>query len=106
MFDEASSWWSSDKKVLPDSNNIKETLQQKMGEQTVHIWSSVDAPEEPSNIGNDELDKTQPSRDDERKAPTPQLRRIERIPKPNPKYANAAILEDSLKEPEIYEEAS
>ena len=30
---------------------------------------------------------------------------MERIRKPNPKYANSAILEDGVKEPETYEEA-
>lgn len=104
MFDEASSWWSPDKKVLPDSNNIEETLQQKMGEQTTHIWSSVDAPEDPSDTYEKEV--TQPSEPGERETPPPQLRWTERIRKPNPKYANAAIIEDCVKEPETYEEAS
>lgn len=106
VFDEASSWWSPEKKVLPDSNNIEEILQQKMEEQTAHIRSSTDAPEEPSDIDVGEQEETQPSEAGEERTPPPQLRRTERIRKPNPKYANAAILEDSVQEPQTYEEAS
>lgn len=36
VFDEASSWWSSEKKVFPDSNDIEEILQEKMGEQIMY----------------------------------------------------------------------
>ncbi|KAI3500109.1 hypothetical protein L1887_35925 [Cichorium endivia] len=106
VFDEASSWWSSEKKVLPDSKDIEETLQRKMGEQTTHIWSSVDAPEDQSDTDNSEQEVTQPYDVTETETPPTQLRRSERIPKPNPKYANAAILDDGVKEPETYEEAS
>ena len=31
VFDEASSWWSSEKEVLPDSREFRDKLQQKMG---------------------------------------------------------------------------
>ncbi|KAG7016798.1 hypothetical protein SDJN02_21909, partial [Cucurbita argyrosperma subsp. argyrosperma] len=54
VFDEASSWWSSEKKVLPNSNNIKEILQQKMGEQTTHTQPNIGAFEDPSDIDVDE----------------------------------------------------
>ena len=48
--DGASLWWSYEKKVLIDSKNIEEILPHKAEEQTVYIWSSVDAPEDPSDI--------------------------------------------------------
>lgn len=105
VFDEATSWWSSEKKVLPDSENIEEVLKQKMGEQTAHIWSSVETPEDTSDTDVIEQEVTQTSDAGEREPPPPQLRRTERIRKPNPKYANAAILEDGVKESETYEEA-
>lgn len=34
VFDEASSWWSQQKVVLPDSKDLENMLQEKMGEQT------------------------------------------------------------------------
>ncbi|CAH1431622.1 unnamed protein product [Lactuca virosa] len=85
VFDEASSWWSLEKKVLPDSENIEEVLKQKMGEQTAHIWSSVDTPEDPSDTDVIKQEVTQTSNAGERETPPPQLRRTERIRKPNPK---------------------
>ncbi|KAJ9565416.1 hypothetical protein OSB04_001382 [Centaurea solstitialis] len=106
VFDEASSWWSSEKKALPDSKTIEEILQEKMGEQTAHIWSSVDAPDDPSDIDVTEQEETQSCEAGEEETPSPQLRRSKRILRPNPKYANTAILEDNVKEPETYEEVS
>ena len=104
-FDEASTWWSSEKKVLPDSN-IEEILQQKLGEQTTQIQSNVDAPENPSDIDIDKQEVTQSSESDKNETTHQQLRRSNRIRRPNPKYANAAIVEDRVYEPETYEEAS
>ena len=46
VFDEASSWWSSENEALPDSREIEEKLQQKMGEQTVRIQSRPDESED------------------------------------------------------------
>ena len=106
VFDEASSWWSLEKKALPDSNLIEEILQQKMGEQTTQIWSNINPPDDPSDVDVGERDATQPSEAGESETPPPQPRRSERILKPNPKYANAVTVEDNIKEPETYEEAS
>ena len=33
--------WHSEKKVLPDLDNIKKVIPQKMGEQPTYIWLSV-----------------------------------------------------------------
>lgn len=42
MFDEASLWWSLEKQVLPDSKEFEDKLQEKLGEHTVQIQSSLD----------------------------------------------------------------
>ena len=105
VFDEASSWWSSEKKDLPDSNNVEEILQQKMGEPTTHIQSNVDAPKDPSDIDVDEQEVTQSNESDTNETTHQQLRRSNRIRRPNPKYANAAMVEDEVNELETYEEA-
>ncbi|KAM1296015.1 hypothetical protein TB1_015131 [Malus domestica] len=46
VFDEASSWWFSDKEALPDSREIENKLQQKMREQIVRIQSRPDESED------------------------------------------------------------
>ena len=46
---------------------------------------------------------TQPSEPSEKEMAPQQLRRSERIQKPNPKYVNTTIIEDEIKEPETYE---
>ncbi|CAL2236842.1 unnamed protein product [Prunus armeniaca] len=91
VFDEASSWWSLEKEVFPNSREIEDKLQQKLGEQIISIRLS-------SNEHEDSLDDD----DDEQES---QLRRSTRVRKPNPKYANAAIEEEAV-EPETFEEAS
>ena len=49
---------------------------------------------------------TQSSKSDKNETTRQQLRRSNRIRRPNPKYANAAIVEDRVYELETYEEAS
>lgn len=46
VFNEASSWWSSEKEVLSDSKEIGDKLQQKMEEQIAQIQQSSDEPED------------------------------------------------------------
>ncbi|KAE8665560.1 PLAC8 family protein [Hibiscus syriacus] len=48
VFDEASSWWSSEKEVLPDSREFGDKLQQKMGEHDVQLQTSSDESEDPN----------------------------------------------------------
>lgn len=106
MFDEASSWWSSEKEVLSDSKEIGDKLQQKMGEHTAQIRQSSCELEDLDDGDNVELEVTQnpwqtglyqqpiekvrPS-EVEVSTPQSQVRRSTRIRKSNPKYANAAI---------------
>ena len=122
VFDEASSWWSSEKEVLSNSKEFEEKLQQKMGEQTPQILSSSHEAEDSYDDDNIEQEVTQnpwqtgvyyqPDEEGgpietEVSTPQSQLRRSTRIRKPNPKYANAAIEEEaSVKEPDTFEEAS
>ena len=46
VFDEASSWWSPQKEELPDSKEIEDNLQKKMGEQIVELHSTPEMDEE------------------------------------------------------------
>ncbi|KAE8736044.1 hypothetical protein F3Y22_tig00000218pilonHSYRG00253 [Hibiscus syriacus] len=119
VFDEASSWWSSEKEVLPDSREFGDKLQQNMGEHDVQLQTSSDESEDPN--GDDVEQRVtqnpwqtgvyqQPNEEGgpsetEESIPQSQLRRSTRIRRPNPKYANAAIIEEAT-EPETFEEAS
>ncbi|KAE8705435.1 hypothetical protein F3Y22_tig00110429pilonHSYRG01243 [Hibiscus syriacus] len=119
VFDEASSWWSLEKEVLPDSREFGDKLQQKMGEHDVQLQTSSDESEDPN--GDDVEQRVtqnpwqtgvyqQPNEEGgpsetEESIPQSQLRRSTRIRRPNPKYANAAIIEEAT-EPETFEEAS
>ncbi|KAE8704478.1 hypothetical protein F3Y22_tig00110450pilonHSYRG00264 [Hibiscus syriacus] len=119
VFDEASSWWSSEKEVLPDSREFGDKLQQKMGDHDVQLQTSSDESEDPN--GDDVEQRVtqnpwqtgvyqQPNEEGgpsetEESIPQSQLRRSTRIRRPNPKYANAAIIEEAT-EPETFEEAS
>ncbi|KAM2243153.1 hypothetical protein PS2_009934 [Malus domestica] len=48
VFDEASSWWSSENEVLPDFREFGEKLQQKMGEHTIQLQPSSDESGDPN----------------------------------------------------------
>uniref|UniRef100_A0A2N9JB62 Integrase catalytic domain-containing protein n=1 Tax=Fagus sylvatica TaxID=28930 RepID=A0A2N9JB62_FAGSY len=121
VFDEASSWWSSEKEVLSDSREFGDKLQQKMGEHTVQLQPSSDESGDPN--GDDVEQRVaqnpwqtgvyqQPNEEGgptetEESTPQSQLRRSTRTRRPNPKYANAAIVEEAtIIEPETFEEAS
>ncbi|KAE8669333.1 hypothetical protein F3Y22_tig00112249pilonHSYRG00290 [Hibiscus syriacus] len=115
----SSSWWSSEKEVLPDSREFGDKLQQKMGEHAIQLQTSSDELEDPN--GDDVEQRVtqnpwqtsvyqQPNEEGgpsetEESIPQSQLRRSTRIRRPNPKYANAAIIEEAT-EPEMFEEAS
>ncbi|KAE8708207.1 PLAC8 family protein [Hibiscus syriacus] len=110
---------SSEKEVLPDSREFGDKLQQKMGEHAVQLQTSSDESEDPN--GDDVEQRVtqnpwqtgvyqQPNKEGgpsetEESIPQSQLRRSTRIRRPNPKYANAAIIEEAT-EPETFEEAS
>ena len=119
VFDEVSSWWSSEKEVLPDSREFGDKLQQKMGEHTVQLQTSSDESGDPdgddveqrvtqnpwqTGVYQQSNEEGGPSETEE-STPQPQLRRSTRTRRPNPKYANAAIIEEAT-EPETFEEAS
>ena len=105
MFDEASSWWSSEKEALPYSREIEDKLQQKIGEQIARIQSRPDESED--SLDGDDVEQAEPqnawqtgvyqqpeedkSSELEVSTAQSQLRRSTRIWKPNPKYANATI---------------
>ncbi|KAF7823791.1 Retrovirus-related Pol polyprotein from transposon TNT 1-94 [Senna tora] len=105
LFDEASSWWSSEKEMLPEQKNEV---------QVVHLQSNEDSNDEhevtqspwqtgvyqQQNEAGETSEVVEP-------APQFQLRRSARVRKPNPKYANATTVEEeAATEPEFFEEAS
>lgn len=111
VFDESSSWWSSEKEILPDSDVFKDELQ------SARIQLSLGEVENAANgdIRDDETQSpwqtgvhgqlSEEGEPSETEAPIP-LRRSARTKKPNPKYANVAIVEDAnAKEPETFAEA-
>ncbi|KAJ8640206.1 hypothetical protein MRB53_016900 [Persea americana] len=109
VFDEASSWWSSNKEVLPDSEVFKEVSPFQLNSSETEVADEGEDIEEgiaqnPWQTGIYQ----RPSEEEEPSgARTPiALRRSTRSRKPNPKYANAAIVEEAdAKEPETFEEA-
>ncbi|KAM1781561.1 hypothetical protein ACFX11_040126 [Malus domestica] len=119
VFDEASSWWSSEKEVLPDSREFGEKLQQKMKEHTIQLQPSSDEAGDPNGDDVEQIVAQNPWQtgvyqqpneeggpsETEESTPQSQLRRSTRTRRPNPKYANAAIIEETT-EPETFEEAS
>ncbi|KAE8675430.1 putative RING/U-box superfamily protein [Hibiscus syriacus] len=88
MFDEASSWWSSEKEVLPDSREFGDKLQQKMGEHAVQLQTSSDESEDPND-------------DDVEQRVTQNPWQTSVYQQPN----EEAIIEEAM-EPETFEEAS
>ena len=111
VFDESSSWWSSEKEILPDLDVFKDELQ------SARIQLSLGEVENAANgdIRDDETQSpwqtgvhgqlSEEGEPSETEAPIP-LRRSARTKKPNPKYANVAIVEDAnAKEPETFAEA-
>ncbi|KAK3041270.1 hypothetical protein RJ639_001372 [Escallonia herrerae] len=101
VFDEASSWWSSDKEVLPDSDVFKEALESSQ----IHL--SLDEVDGTVDEGNAEEDVAQnpwqtgvyqqPSEEgDSSGVETPLLRRSTRTKKPNPNGYLVAPADSSL----------
>uniref|UniRef100_A0A2N9FG96 CCHC-type domain-containing protein n=1 Tax=Fagus sylvatica TaxID=28930 RepID=A0A2N9FG96_FAGSY len=111
VFDEASSWWSSEKEVLSDSREFGDKLQQKMGEHTVQLQPSLD---ESGDSNGDDVEQrvaqnpwqtgVTPGEDRLRleevqegeESLEPQLRRTMRHHKANHRYANAILTEDQV----------
>ncbi|KAE8657119.1 hypothetical protein F3Y22_tig00116996pilonHSYRG00002 [Hibiscus syriacus] len=54
LFDEASSWWSSENEVLPDSREFGDNLQQKIGEHTVQLQTRTD---ESRDLNDDNIEQ-------------------------------------------------
>ncbi|PHU15584.1 hypothetical protein BC332_16789 [Capsicum chinense] len=82
--------WSSDKEVLPKSDVLKDVVQSSQIQLGLGEAKHVD---DKDNV-------------EEVETPT-QLKKSTRFRKPNPKYANTAIVEEKgANEPEMFEEAS
>ncbi|KAJ0431334.1 putative RNA-directed DNA polymerase [Helianthus annuus] len=98
IFDEQSSWWSEDNQPLPDTSELQKELEVKLSF------------EEAESAGIDENDNAEPEvTEPVNEESEPDLRRSQRVRKPNPRYANMAnlaVVTDEFREPENYEEAS
>ncbi|GKV08051.1 hypothetical protein SLEP1_g19738 [Rubroshorea leprosula] len=121
VFDEASSWWSPQEIVLPDSKELEEKVQEKFGEDTCRLLDTKEVVEKEKEIAPERtvspwqtgvrepmIEETRQGEVEEaEQQPEQQLRRSTRERKPNPKYANIALIEASpVIEPENYEEAA
>ncbi|GKV15085.1 hypothetical protein SLEP1_g25886 [Rubroshorea leprosula] len=97
VFDEASFWRSPQEVVLPDSKELEEEVQEKLGEDTCRLLDTQEVVEKEKEIP---LERTvNPWQTG--------LRRFTRELKPNPMYANIALIEASpITEPKNYEEAA
>ena len=110
MFDDASSWWSTQQVILPDSKEIEDMIEEKMGEQKESVeeepWSSMEVKrhtQSPWQTGVHQREQRELQDEEEEVKEQPLLRRSTRQRKPNPKYANVAeVMEE--KEPTTYED--
>ncbi|KAG6471563.1 hypothetical protein ZIOFF_069007 [Zingiber officinale] len=116
VFDEASSWWTTEKEVLPESKDLEDKVQQKMREHIVQLQSGSDESGGPNDNDAEQRVAQSPwqtgiyqhPNEEERPneveelTPQSQLRRSTRTRRSNPKYANAAIVEEAV-EPETFE---
>ncbi|KAF3631125.1 hypothetical protein FXO37_28147 [Capsicum annuum] len=113
VFDESSSWWSSDKEVLPESDVLKDVVQSsqiqlglgkaKDADNKDNIEEGVAQYPWQTGVYQQPCEQAEPSGVE---TPT-QLRKSTRFRKPNSKYGNAAIVEEEgANEPKTFEEAS
>ncbi|KAJ8637380.1 hypothetical protein MRB53_011647 [Persea americana] len=134
VFDEASSWWSTDHNALPDSRELELETQEKMNSDVVSepvIEEPAEKPcleENPNQADTSSnpwrssvhqirnAEEARPSQLDEpeNEDNANKLRRSSRTQKPNPRYANCALTTawgattddaDSVYEPVSFEEA-
>ncbi|KAG6527483.1 hypothetical protein ZIOFF_009586 [Zingiber officinale] len=115
VFDEASSWWTTEKEVFPESKDLEDKVQQKMREHIVQLQSGSDELGGPNDNDAEQRVAQSPwqtgiyqhPNEEERPneveelTPQSQLRRSTRTRRPNPKYANTAIVEEAV-EPETF----
>jgi hypothetical protein len=113
VFDEASAWWSPEKVELPESHDFEE-VSEEIQEEEEALTPSEDKETSPSKVKNpwktgvhemisEESQLPQMKPDEPIQGP----RRTTRQSKPNPRYANAALVDESIPiEPSSYEEAA
>ncbi|KAL4559623.1 hypothetical protein LXL04_031766 [Taraxacum kok-saghyz] len=97
VFDETSSWWSPDYKAPPDSQNLTENLENSR----VRLNLNNDEVGTDEDIQDNPSAETNGNNDNETG-----VWRSTRLRKPNPRYANAAIIQEDVLEPESYDQAS
>ena len=114
VFDEASAWWSSEKVELPDSKGLEEVPEEIIEDEeeaqtpSENKEGSSVKPKSPWKTGVHHMTPEDPQLPQmELEEPIQKLRRTTRKIKPNPRYANAAFVDEPiLVEPSSYEEAS
>ncbi|XP_072150024.1 uncharacterized protein [Setaria viridis] len=113
-FDEASAWWSPEKVELPESHDFEEVPKEIQEEEEQPPTPSEDkegAPNKaksPWKTGVHQMTSEEPQLPQvELDEPIQGLRRTTRQSKPNPRYANTALVDESMPiEPSSYEEAA
>jgi hypothetical protein len=81
-FDENSTWWSSENKILPDTASLKEKLEESSVGLKLAEIEELDQPDKQPNEQTDQQENN-PSQNQ-----TPGLRISNRECKQNPRYAN------------------
>lgn len=100
VFDETSSWWSTDHNALPDSKTLRDEV--KSSKVRVHLNNDevIIDNEDIQDNANNEINN-----DNENHEAT-SVRKSTRLRKPNPRYANAALVKEDVCEPETYDQAA
>ncbi|WVZ98659.1 LOW QUALITY PROTEIN: hypothetical protein U9M48_044067 [Paspalum notatum var. saurae] len=121
VFDEASSWWSSERVEIPESHHLEEDTEEILKEKVVQTLTEITYQDgSPSKAKSPMKTKSpwktgvhQPVVEEvwpqqiELEKPTQELRRSTRKLIPNHKYANAALVHESIRiEPSSYEEVA
>lgn len=108
VFDERSSWWSVNHETLPDTNVLKGELESSNINLILGDVQTVVVDDEPPTTRQQPWQSGvfQSTNADEQATEPSSLHRSTRLNRPNPKYANAAIVEDETVEPENFEQAS
>ncbi|KAI3513963.1 hypothetical protein L1887_12232 [Cichorium endivia] len=111
VFDENSSWWSENHETLPDS----ETLQEEIKSSRVRLnvedndflvdSGGIHVQDQEVQQPSDPLPVNEVTNGDDNNE-VQNVRRSSRIRKPNPRYANAALVEESVIEPDTYDQAA
>ncbi|KAI3826790.1 hypothetical protein L1987_00846 [Smallanthus sonchifolius] len=117
-FDENSSWWSSNQEILPDTDDMKKEL----SERVTLAFDEADPVTENPEVHVDNAERTTPRENPWQTGTSssqasgindpgpstseqPSVRQSDRVRRPNPKYANVATVMDPEEEPNSVRQA-